>query len=96
MNDEEIQAIFQPDIIEIVEQDYQRFKKMKEMDQEIIDKWEKEKKEGKGKEEAKGGFVMTDVVPVGGLIMAKFIFILSLFFFFFFNFCSIVYCLKTG
>ena len=77
MDDEEIEAIFKPEIIEAVKKDYEYMKKMQEMDMEILSKEEEECDEGEGKK----GLEMTDVVPVGGLIMARFLF------FFFFFFC---------
>ena len=60
-----------------VQKDYEYLTKMKLMDKEIIKKRKREKKgkkgdEGEGEREREGKFEMTDVVPVAGLIMARF------------------------
>ena len=70
-NDEDIIALFEPETLKVVQKDYEYLQKMKEMDMEILSKGEKEE-EGGGEEEERKGFQMTDVVPVGGLIMARF------------------------
>ena len=67
VNDEKIQGLFQPETLKAVQKDYEYLRQMKEMDMKIISQGEfPENKEGKT------GFQMTDVVPVGGLIMARF------------------------
>ena len=66
-----------------VQKDFEYLKKMKLMDKDIIKKRKREKKgkKNKGEEEEgeeaekkkkEGRFEMTDVVPVAGLIMARF------------------------
>ena len=85
VNDEKLQVIFLPEIVEAVKKDYEYLQKMKEMDMKI----EEEEAKGEGKERRKiKGLEMTDVVPVGGLIMARFLFLFFVLFcslFFFFN-----------
>ena len=75
-NDEEMQGLFQPETLEAVQKDYDYLQKMKNMDMEISLK-EKEEGEGDG-EGKKKGLEMTDVVPVGGLIMARLFFFVLL------------------
>ena len=59
---------------------------MKEMDMEILSK---EEKQGEGEEEEeRKGLEMTDVVPVGGLIMARYVFVVIWFSFFLFSFLA--------
>ena len=72
--------VFKPEIVEAVKEDYEYLQKMKEMDSEISLNSQSEGEEEEGGEEVKRKFKMTDVVPVGGLIMARFFFS-----FFFFN-----------
>ena len=86
VGDEEIEAIFKPEVLEPVKKDYEYLKKMQEMDMEIS--LREEKDEGS---EGKKGLEMTDVVPVGGLIMARFFFFLILFDFIFLIKLNLIY-----
>ena len=52
--------------------DLDYLKKMKKMDDEIYEKRKMEKGKGKKGEEKTRGFQMTDVVPIAGLVMARF------------------------
>ena len=77
MNDEKIQkSIFDKEVIEAVKKDYEYLKKMKEMDMKISNA---EKGGEEGEEGQRKKLEMTDVVPVGGLIMARFFLIIILF-----------------
>ena len=67
-----MQALFEPETLKAVQKDYEYLQKMKNMDMEISLKEEEggnREREGEGEE--KKGLEMTDVVPVGGLIMAR-------------------------
>ena len=75
-----MENLFLPETLQAVQKDYEYLQKMKEMDMEILSKAEREEEEGK--EEERKGLEMTDVVPVGGLIMARFFFFFFFFFFF--------------
>ena len=68
--------------LKTIQKDYEYLTKMKKMDEEISEKTRKRKmrEEGGGGEEEEGkeggekkkGLVMTDVVPVAGLVMGRF------------------------
>ena len=60
-----MKALFEPGTLDVVRKDYEYLQKMKEMDEEILSKG------GGEEEEERKGIEMTDVVPVGGLIMAR-------------------------
>ena len=89
-----IEEIFKPEIVEAVKEDFEYLQKMKDMDMEISLNSQSEGEEEE-EEEVKRRIEMTDVVPVGGLIMARFIIIFYflfcilyfLFFIFYFLFC---------
>ena len=78
-----MQSLFEPDAVKAVQKDYEYLQKMKEMDMEILLK-EENQGEG-GEEEERKGLEMTDVVPVGGLIMARY-FLLGIITIFLFSF----------
>ena len=79
-NDEKMKALFDPETLKVVQKDYEYLQKMKEMDMEILSKGKRGEGEGEEGEERKG-LEMTDVVPVGGLIMARYFSFFSFFFF---------------
>ena len=68
-----MKALFDSDTLKAVQKDYDYLQKMKEMDMKILSKGDTGEGEGEKGEERKG-LEMTDVVPVGGLIMARFLF----------------------